>query len=155
MSAAAVGKSRYFGVTTVRTKLGHAADYEGYVKQTSRAREKANVAESTAVYQVVSGAPLGTFMTFTANRSLAEIDASRAGMAARNKAVDDALGGEEVVRQRRETVEASIQDVRTVLYALNPRLGTPAAQIASGDPDFWTPKASGKALAVKKEAPKQ
>jgi hypothetical protein len=155
MSAAAVGKSRYFGVTTVRTKLGHVADYEGYVKQTNRAREKANVAESTAVYQVTTGASAGTFMTFTANRSLAEMDAARAGLAARNKAVDDALGGEEVVRQRRETVEASILDLRSVLYALNPKLGTPAAQIASGDPDFWTPKVSGKALAVKKEEPKK
>jgi hypothetical protein len=155
LSASAVGKSRYFGVTTIRTKLGHGVDYEAYVKQTNRAREKANVAESTAVFQVTTGAAAGTFLTFTANRSLAEIDASRAGMAARNKAVDDALGGEEVVRQRRETVEASIMDVRSVLYALNPRLGTPVAQIASADPDFWTPKVPGKALAVKKEEPKK
>lgn len=155
MSSAAVGKSRYFGVTTIRTKLGHGVDYEAYVKQTNRAREKANVAESTAVFQVTTGAAAGTFLSFTANRSLAEIDTSRAGMAARNKAVDDALGGEEVVRQRRETVEASIMDVRSVLYALNPRLGTPAAQIASADPDFWTPKVPGKALAVKKEEPKK
>ena len=94
-------------------------------------------------------------MTFTANRSLAEMDAARAGMTARNKAVDDALGGEEVVRQRREMIEAIVSDVRSVLYALNPRLGTPAAQIASADPDFWSPKAPGKALAVKKEEPKK
>lgn len=29
--------------------------------------------------------------------------------------MDEALGGEEVVRQRRETVEASVMDVRTVI----------------------------------------
>ena len=155
LSAAAVGKSRYFGVTTSRIKLGRAVDYEGYTKQLNRAREKANVAESTAVYQVTTGAPAGTFMTFTANRSLAELDTARAGMAARNKAVDEALGGEEVVRQRRELAEATFMDVRSVLYALNPRLGTPAAQIASADPDFWAPKVPGKALAVKKEEPKK
>jgi hypothetical protein len=28
-------------------------------------------------------------------------------------------------------------------------------EVASGDPDFWTPKASGKALAVKKDEPKK
>lgn len=155
LSASAVGKSRYFGVTTSRIKLGHTPDYESYTKQLNRAREKANIEASTAVYQVTSGAAAGTFMTFTANRSLAELDAFRAGMAARNKAIDEALGGEEVVRQRREMAEATFVDVRTTLYALNPRLGTPAAQVASGDPDFWTPKVPGKALAVKKEAPKQ
>jgi len=155
VSAAAVGKSRYVSMTTIRTKLGHAVDYEGYVKQTNRAREKANIDEHSSLFQVVSGAPAGTFVSFAANHSLAEMDAARAGMTARNKAVDDALGGDEVVRQRRETVEASVMDVRSVLYAFNPRLGTPAAQIASADPDFWAPKVTGKALAVKKEEPKK
>ena len=155
MSAAAVGKSRYFGVTTSRIKVGHGPDYEGYVKQLNRAREKASVDASTAVYQVITGAPTGTFMTFTANRSLAEFDSFRTGMAARNKAIDEALGGEEVVRQRRETIEATVMESRSVLYALNPKLGTPVAQIASADPDFWAPKVPGKALAVKKEEPKK
>jgi len=155
LSAAAVGKSRYFSVTTNRIKAGHGPDYEGYVKQFNRARDKASVDASTAVYQVISGAPLGTFMTFTANRSLAEFDSFRAGMAARNKAIDEALGGEEVVRQRRAMAEAIFMDSRSALYALNPKLGTPAAQIASADPDFWTPKVAGKALAVKKEEPKR
>jgi hypothetical protein len=155
LSVSAVGKSRFFGVTTIRLKVGRASDYESYVKQTNRAREKAGLAESSAVYQVTSGAPIGTFMTFTANRSLAEMDAARAGMAARNKAVDEALGGEEVVRQRRATIEEIVLDGRTALYALNPRLGTPVAQIASADPEFWTPKATGKALAAKKDEPKK
>ena len=73
LSASAVGKSRYFGVATTRIKLGRTPDYEGYLKQLNRAREKANIDESTAVYQVTTGAAAGTFMTFTANRSLAEM----------------------------------------------------------------------------------
>jgi len=155
LSPEVVGKSRYVSMTTIRTKLGHGTDYEGYVKQTNRAREKANLDEHTSVFQVVSGAPAGTFVSFAANRSLAEMDTVRAGMSARNKAIDEALGGEEVVRQRRETIEASVMDVRSALYAFNPRLGTPVAQVASADPDFWTPKVPGKALALKKEEPKK
>lgn len=152
LSASAVGKSRYFGVTTSRLKIGHGADYESFVKQLNRAREKANAELSTAVYEVVSGGPAPTFMSFTANRSLAELDALRAGMAARNKAIDEALGGEEVVRQRREAAEAIYMDIRSAFYAINPKLGTPAAVIAAADPDFWTPKAQGKALAAKDES---
>jgi len=51
--------------------------------------------------------------------------------------------------------EAIVVDLRSVLYALNPKLGTPMAQIASADPDFWAPKVPGKVLAVKKEEPKK
>lgn len=154
LSASAVGKSRYFGVTTSRLKIGRSAEYESYIKQLNRARDKANADLSTAVYEVVSGGPAATFMTFTANKSMAELDTLRAGMAARNKAIDEALGGEEVVRQRRQVAEAVYLDVRSAFYEINPKLGTPAAQIAGADPDFWTPKAQGKALASKSETPK-
>jgi hypothetical protein len=155
MSPAAVGKARYVSMTTTRTKPGRGTEYEGYVKQTNRAREKANLDEHTSVFQVISGAPFGTFVSFAANQSLAEMDAFRAGLSARTKSIDEALGGDEVVRQRRETIEASVMDARSVLYAFNPRLGTPVTEVASADPDFWMPKASGKALAVKKEEPKK
>jgi hypothetical protein len=155
MTASAFSKSRYFGVATLHIKLGHVPDYEAYAKQFNRAREKGNIDESTAVYQVTSGGPVGTFLIFTANRSLAELDTARAGMAARNKAVDDALGGEEVVRQRRETAAAVIADVTTALYSINPKLGAAPPQIAAGDPDFWSPKATGKVLASKEETKKK
>jgi len=154
-TASAFSKSRYFSVGTSHVKLGRVTDYESYVKQLNRAREKGNIDQSTAVYQVTTGAPFGTFMTFTANRSLAEIDAARAGMAARDKAIDDALGGEEVVRQRREMAGAIFVDASSALYAISPKLGVAPAQIAAGDPDFWAPRQPGKALAVKKEEPKQ
>jgi hypothetical protein len=155
LGAAAVGRSRYVRIGTLRIKLGRVPDYESYVKQGSRAREKANLTESNVVYQVTNGGPGATFLNFVAFRSLAEMDADRAGAAARNKAFDEALGGEEVTRQRRETFEAVVADFSAALYALNPRLGTPPPQIASADPDFWTPKVTGKALAVKTDGPKK
>jgi hypothetical protein len=39
------------------------------------------------------------------------------------------------------------------LFAINPAMSRPTAQMAAADPDFWAPKpavASGKALAAKK-----
>ena len=151
---AEVGKSRYFTMTTNRIKAGRANDYEGFVKQYNRAREKANLNEHTAIYQVITGAPFGTFITLGLNRSLTEWDDFTRGMQARNKAIDEAMGGDVVVKQRRETAEAIFADSRSSLYALNPKLSRAPAEIAAADPDFWTPKAAGKALAVKKEAKK-
>jgi hypothetical protein len=154
MATSAFAKSRYLGLTTLRIKIGRIPDYEGWVKQLNRAREKASIDESTAFYQVTSGAPGGTFLVFSADRSLAEWDTARAGMEARNKAFEDAIGGEEVMRQRRATIEAILVDSRSALYALDPKISSPPAQIAAGDPDFWSPKPQGKALASKAEAPK-
>jgi hypothetical protein len=151
---AEVGKSRYFSVTTNRIKAGRTNDYEGYVKQYNRAREKANLNEHSAVYQVITGAPSGTFITLGVNRSLTEWDDFSRGMQARTKAVDEALGGEVVVKQRRDTAEAIFADSRSSLYSLNPRISRAPAEVAAADPDFWTPKATGKALAVKKETKK-
>lgn len=153
LSVDKLAKSRYLSVTTSRIKPGHQPDYEAYVKQLNRARDKAGLDESTAVFVVTTGAPLGTVMTFTASRSLAEWDAFHSGMTARNKALDEALGGEEVVKQRREMAEAIFAESSSALFAFNPRISVPTAQIAAADPDFWTPKVSGKALAMKKEAP--
>ncbi len=149
-----VAKSRYFSVGTNRINSGRVSDYEEWVKQFNRAREKANIDEHSAVYQVISGAPFGTFLTFVPYRSLAEWDAFGKEMQARNKAIDDAIGGDMVVKQRREMAEAIFASSQSSLYAFSPKISRPAAQFAAADPDFWTPKASGKALAAKKEATK-
>ena len=154
LGADGVGKSRYFTVTTVRIKAGRANDYEEYTKQYNRARDKANLDEHTAVYQVITGASSGTFISFGAARSLAEWDDFTRKMQARNKAIDDALGGDLVVKQRRETAEAIFAESRSSLYAFNPRISRPPAQIAAADPDFWNPKPVTKALAAKKEVKK-
>lgn len=149
-----VAKSRYFSMSTNRIKSGRTADYEEFMKQLNRAREKANIEEHTAVYQVISGAPFGTFITFVSYRSLTEWDEFGRGLQARNKAIDEALGGEAVVKQRRESAEAIFADSRSNLYAFNPKISRPTTQFAAADPGFWSPKVAAKAVATKKETKK-
>jgi hypothetical protein len=154
----AVARSRYFNMTTTILNPGKGTDYTEYMKQLNRAREKAQVEGiHTAVYQVTSGAAPGTYLTFFMDRSLAEEDTFRKGAEARNKAINEALGGESVVKQR----SAQMQEIFapgsgvTALYSLNPKISQPAPEFAAFDPEFWSPKAPGKALAVKKVEKKQ
>lgn len=147
-------RSRYFSATTTRIKIGHTPDYEAYTKQLNAGREKAGADwVHTAVYQVISGAPAGTFVTFNLYRSLKEWDEMTAKMAERNKAVDTALGGEEIVKQRRATAADIIAESNSTLFAVTPTISRPSAQFMAYDPDFWKPKpaAEAKALAAKKE----
>jgi hypothetical protein len=152
-----VARSRYFGVGVSRIHTGRSSDYETWLKELNAAREKAN-AEGihTAVYQVLSGASVGTFITFTMNRSLAEWDEFRAKTADRNKAIDAALGGESVVKERAKRAGEIIADTHVTLYALNPSISRPGPTFVAYDPEFWKPQASAadvKALASKKEKP--
>ena len=149
-----VARSRYFGVGVSRIQPGHSSDYEAWVKELNAAREKANAEGiNTAVYQVISGASVGTYMSFTMNRSLAEWDEFGAKMAERNKAIDAALGGEAVVKERAKQASDIIADTYVALYALNPSISRPGPAFVAYDPDFWQPKpaAEAKALAAKKE----
>jgi hypothetical protein len=149
-------QSRYFSINSVRLKPGRAPDYSDYIKALNIAREKANVDVHTAVYQVVGGAPTGTFLTFTTYRSLKEVDDGFARADADQKALEAALGGPTVVERRRQLISEIVAEGQVNLYALNPRMSRAPEQFAAADPDFWTPKpaaAGAKALAVKKETP--
>jgi hypothetical protein len=152
-----VAKARYFSVNTTRLNIGQMPNYEAYTKALNAAREKINADwVHTAVYQLVSGAPANTFVTFTLFRSLKEWDEITAKMVERNKAVDEALGGEEVAKERRKQAREMIAESASAVYALTPSISRPSPQFMAYDPDFWKPKpaAEVKALASKKETKK-
>jgi hypothetical protein len=150
-------KSRFMSVNTTRIKAGRAPDYVEYIKSLNAAREKAGVDVHTAVYQVVTGAATGTFLSFTSMRGLSDIDDARQKADQSQKALDEALGGADAVKQRRMLISEIVVDGYNTVYAMDPSLSRPTAQIAAADPDFWNPKpvaAAAKALAAKKETAK-
>jgi hypothetical protein len=155
-TAEQTGKSRFMSVTTTRIKPGRVPDYVDYIKSLNVARKKAGVDVHTAVYQVFSGAPTGTFLSFASMRSLSDIDDVRQKMEESQKALDEALGGPDVVKQRRMLISEIVADGFNTIYAMEPSLSRPTALIAAADPDFWNPKpaAATKALAAKKATPK-
>ncbi len=136
-----VAKARYMNVFLVRVKPGQGTDYEDLVKQSNAARAKANLDEHTAAFSVITGAPSGTYMFLSTNRSLTEWDEFRKNFQARNKAIDEALGGELVARQRRAAIAEVVAESWSTLYAFDPKISRPAPWFADFDPDFWKPKA--------------
>jgi hypothetical protein len=152
-TAEQTGKSRFMSINTTRIKPGRVPDYVDYVKSLNVARKKAGVDAHTAVYQVMTGAPSGTFLSFTSMRSMSDIDDIRQRMEQSQKAVEEALGGPDVAKQRRVLISEIVADGYNTLYAMEPSLSRPTALIAAADPDFWNPKpaAATKALAAKKD----
>jgi hypothetical protein len=151
-----VGRMRYVSMQTIRVKLGRVPDYTEWLKPLNEARQKAGVEDlNVLVYQVTSGAPQGTLITFTGYRSLEDMDAVSAGMQDRDAKVNAALGGPDVVKQRRTAMAEMVQDVTTTLFAIDPVISRAPTFIAAADPEFWgrklpAPAAPAKALAGKK-----
>jgi hypothetical protein len=158
-----VAKSRLVSISTIKVKPGRVPDFLDYYKGLNAAREKANASwVSTVAYQSSVGTAGGTFVYFSFNKSMGELDEADAKSEERQKAIDAALGGEQAVKMRRQLIsEILVEPVTTNLYAISRAQSHPGAQFAAADPDFWNPKpaaATGKALATKKEpapAPKQ
>ncbi len=153
-----VAKSRLVSVTTYRVKPGRIPDWNDYVKVLNAARDKASASWiSSAGYQSQVGTAAGTFVSFQFHRTMAELDENIAKADERQKAIDAALGGDQVVKMRRELIsEVLVENPTTNLYVISRGESHPSATFAAADPDFWTPKpaaVAGKALATKKEKP--
>lgn len=151
-----IAKSRYMSVTTIRVKPGHVPDFIDYIKTLNVARDKANASwVSAAVYQVTTGGPAGTFLVFNIHRSMSEMDEAVAKADERQKAIDGALGGDQVVKMRRDLVaEILVEPPVTNLFAVSRSESRPSPTFAAADPGFWSPQPPAvKALAVKKQSP--
>jgi hypothetical protein len=155
--------ARFVSINTTRIKPGRGPDYVDYIKNLNAAREKANSDVHTAVYQAVTGAPNGTFVSITAIESLKQWDDDFAKADANQKAINAALGGDDVMKQRRMLISEIVADGFGTLYAINPAISRPTEQAVAADPEFWKARtqaasaqpASAKKPAVKKETPQK
>ncbi len=143
--------TRYFITVMQRVKPGHGEHFQAVRKAILAAHQKANVPEHYAVYQVISGAPSGTYLIFIPLKSLSEMDQYPQ---THGKAYEEALGkdGKKMVEEfDREGLAAS----EVNLYAISPKMSYAPQEWAAADPEFWAPKPKTAAKpAAKKEAAK-
>lgn len=129
-----VGKMRYFAVTTYRVNPGRAREFNEWRRLAKEQHEKGKVDEHFALYQVVSGAPGGTFLSFVPHKSLAELDTDAHG-----KAYQDAQGEEGRARINELQHEALLSTTAQI-FLFSPKMSYVGKELAANDPDFWTPK---------------
>jgi hypothetical protein len=141
-----IGKTRYVGVTTFRLKLGHEADFMEGSKKFIDANEKAGVKLPTVAYEVIAGAPAGTFFFMEPMESLKTFDE----MPARDKAVREAMGNEDF-QQLMKGAGDVFTSIEYSMFSINPRMSYVSKETEDVDPAFWRPKmTSGKTASVGK-----
>ena len=130
-----IAQMRYFVITTVRVRPGHDAEYADYIRSVVNvARDKAKIDNlHIACFQVISGAPGGTYMFFRPMKSLGEFDQNvtakvRAAMSDDMRKTADKTNADAVIISESST------------YAYEPRMSYVEKEMAAQDPTFWNPK---------------
>ena len=130
-----VGKTRYYEITTFRVRPGHYDAWVAATKAYKAAAARSAPNASWRTYDVVAGAPGGTYLVFSSVGAFAEFDKMTAegeatwkGMTAEESAV---LG---------KFMKESVINVSTNRYRLAPGQSYVNAETKAQDPAFWSPK---------------
>lgn len=140
-------KTRYFSLTMVRIHPFSDGRFAELGKQVIAADERANIELPAAVYQLISGGPVGTYLIFTPMKSLQTMDE----VPERNKAMMSAMGMDKMAALYKNAGEV-ITGMQSMILTINPKISYVSKEMAAQDPDFWTPKAA--VTTTKPAAPK-
>ena len=121
-------KARYYDIAIYRIRLGAEADFGKFLKLRGFGQDSINLDKPEIAYQVVSGAPAGTYIVLTPLPSLRVLDQARADIPAYAQ-VDQATVGK---------IAADLQLIREHLwFRVDPNLSFVSDQFAADDSDFW------------------
>jgi hypothetical protein len=128
-------KIRYVSAGVYRVKLGHDEDFTSAAKKIFEAYDRGNVDLCLLGYQVVAGAPAGTYILFNVMQSMQPMDEAPA----RSQALRNAMGAEEFSRLMRSSGDV-FTSMETTLLRVNPMLSYATKEMIDADPGFWKPK---------------
>ena len=130
-----IGKMRYYEITTFRVRPGHQDAWITATKAYKAAAARSSPGASWRTYDVVAGAPGGTYLVFSSVGAFAEFDkmmeegeATWKGVTAEEGAV---LG---------KFMKESVISVSTNRYRLSPGQSYVDAATKAQDPAFWSAK---------------
>lgn len=126
--------SRYFSITRISVRPGHSAEYEENRKMIKAAHEAARMSDGFSLWEVRTGAPLGTFYAIVARKSLAELDS---GAMTHGAAYQAALGGAEAQKKMQANTASAVISSESNNFAFVPSQSLPPAEWIAADPGFW------------------
>jgi hypothetical protein len=132
----------------MRTRPEHVQDFAEVAKMAVAAAERSMDEQPVATYQVVSGAPDGTYLLFEPSASLKALDAAPERSHNLFQAMGDA-GTKRFMKMAGETIAQQ----EALLFAIDPKMSLVPRQISSVDPAFWSPKREETAEAVQEAKP--
>ena len=130
-----LGKARYYEITTFKVKPGHGDAWEAATKAYKAAAARSAPGASWRTYDVMAGAPGGTYLVFSSVGAYAEFDK----MMAEGEATWKGMTPEEGAVLGKFMKE-SVISVSTNRYQIDPAQSYVNAETKAQDPAFWAKK---------------
>lgn len=140
-----LAKMRFWEITTFRVKPGHAEDFAAAAKAYASAAARSAPSASWRTYEVVAGAPDGTYLVFSSVASFADFDKAMT----EGEATSKGMTFEERTTLNKYSTEATLSTI-TNRFRLDPAQSYVTPETRQKDPAFWMPKAPAKPPAPKK-----
>jgi hypothetical protein len=137
-AAKGLPKARYLIVSIYRIRPGQDAGFAEIVKLKRAHHDSINLDRPDVCYQVMSGAPSGTFIFLTPLISLKSMDEGLA----RTPPYAEALRDASATAGRKLAAETEIGH-EFLIFRLDPRISYVSDEFAAGDPAFWAQKPNG------------
>jgi hypothetical protein len=136
---------RFWEITTFRVKPGHDDDFAAAAKAWASASARSAPGASWRTYEVVAGAPGGTFLVFSSYGSFADFDKAMG----EGESTWKGLTFEERSALQKYSADAALTTV-TNRFRLDPAMSYVPMEARQKDPAFWMPKPAAKAPAKKR-----
>jgi hypothetical protein len=146
-SKADITHDHYLEARIVSVRPGHGKEFEDLVKMWIALGEKAGSSDHWGAYRVEYGDQVGSYVFFTSDTSMADIDKSYAEEPKYKAVVTD-----EDRKKMRELRAAAIESDRFELYSVNPAQSYPSEEFIKADPTYWKPKPAAAAKPAAKPA---
>lgn len=134
-----IAMMRFWEITTVRVKPGHGEEFEAAVKAWAAAEGRSSSSTRWRTYEVVAGAPDGTYLMFSSVASFAEFDKEMT----EGETTWKGLTFEERSTLKKFSAEG-VLSTTTNRYRLDPVQSYVPADARKKDPAFWMPKSPAK-----------
>lgn len=132
-----ISHMRYLEISSYHVRPGHDQEWNEVVKMVKAAYEKGVPGAHWGMYGQKYGGDGGTYLVFTARKTLAEVDRG----VEEGKQFEAAMGAEGM-KKLNEMYGASVESSQHQLFAFNPHMSYVADEWIKADPDFWKPKAA-------------
>ncbi len=131
---------RFWEISTFRVKPGHSAEFDAAVKAYAAGAGRSAPNASWRTYEVVAGAPDGTFLIFSSFASFGDFDKAREeGEATMKGLTSDERGAVQKV------FADGMVNSWSNRFRLDPAQSYVPMETRQKDPAFWMPKAAAKA----------
>ncbi len=144
-----IARMRFWEITTFRVKPGHRDEFVAATRAYTSAATRVAADARWRTYEVVAGAPGGTYLVFSSVASFAEFDKG----ATDSEAIWKGLTGEERAPLQKFMTDGVLNTV-TNRYRLDPVQSYVTKETRAKDPAFWLPKPAATRSAMAKPKPK-